>query len=173
MNGVVSGTRRLPARRSDMVVSETTTSAGLRRRQTNVSTSHVLEGEDSAYSVKATFITAAIAPRYQQDLQQPRQVYLAQEQYQKALESNSKTLYIQIRVVGQDHPDVANTYYDLACLHASRDTEQCRMMLAKAEETGCLWQAVTIAHVQQDSDLDPVRHLDWFTDLLSRGKAQT
>ena len=57
MNGVVSGTRRLPARRSDMVVSETTTSAGLRRRQTNVSTSHVLEGEDSAYSVKATFFT--------------------------------------------------------------------------------------------------------------------
>ena len=77
-------------------------------------------------------------------------------------------------VQGQPHCcSGATTYYNLACLHASRDTEQCRMMLAKAEETGCLWQEITIAHVQQDSDLDPVRHLDWFADLLSRGKAQT
>ena len=99
-------------------------------------------------------------------------VFRKQGQYEKALEYYQKDLDITIKVVGHGHPLVATVYYNLACLFASRDTEQCRIMLAKAEETGCLWKAVTIAHVQQDSDLDPVRHADWFSDLLSRGEAE-
>ena len=100
-------------------------------------------------------------------------VHCSLADYEKALFHFGKAQEVFVAVFGYEHPRVTTTFYNLACLHASRDIEQCRMMLAKAEETGCLWQAVTIAHVQQDSDLDPVRHLDWFTDLLSRGKAQT
>ena len=46
------------------------------------------------------------------------------------------------------------------------------MMLEKAEKTGCLWLAITFEHVQNDSGLDPARHLDWFMAMVSRASLE-
>ena len=95
-------------------------------------------------------------------------VYSKQGNYEQAPFHHGRAQEVFVALYGDRHPHLANTYYNMACFHAKHDTEQCRMMLEKAEKTGCLWLAVTSEHVQNDSDLDPVRHFDWFTEMVSR-----
>ena len=49
-----------------------------------------------------------------------RLVYNSQGKYEEALEYYQKSLDIKIRVVGQDHPSVADSKYNLALLHKKR-----------------------------------------------------
>ena len=62
--------------------------------------------------------------------------------------------------------DVATSYYNLACLYAARDSTLCRDMLLKAEQTGQLY--LLKEHMKTDSDMDPVRELEWYKDLAMR-----
>ena len=97
-------------------------------------------------------------------------VYEQQEQIEKALQIYTSVLETKIQVCGAGSEPAARTCHNMACLHAKvLDIEQCRVMLEKAEKTGCLWLAVTPEHVHHDSDLDSVRHLDWFTAMVCRG----
>jgi len=54
----------------------------------------------------------------------------------------------------------------MACLYASRDVAKCEEMLGKAEETGCL--KLLAEHMCADQDLNPIRDLGWFAQLLER-----
>ena len=95
-------------------------------------------------------------------------MYSKQGNYEKALFHYGRAQEVFVAILGHDCPDTADTYYNMACAHAKHDAEQCRIMLEKAEQTGCLWLVVTSEHVQNDSDLDPVRHFDWFSEMVSR-----
>ena len=68
--------------------------------------------------------------------------------------------------MAKNTPSVANSYYNLACLHAARDSTLCRDMLLKAEQTGQLY--LLKEHMKTDSDMDPVRELEWYKDLAMR-----
>ena len=61
---------------------------------------------------------------------------------------------------------MANSCYNLACLYAARDSTLCRDMLLKAEQTGHLY--LLKEHMKTDSDMDPVRELEWYKDLAMR-----
>ena len=67
---------------------------------------------------------------------------------------------------GSEHPDVCNSFYNLACAYATRDSMLCRDMLLKAEQTGCLH--LLKEHMKTDSDLDAVRELEWCKELVRR-----
>ena len=83
--------------------------------------------------------------------------------HDEALEMFQKDLEI---TTGYNHPDVAQSYYNMACAHAPHDKLLCRDMLLKAERTGCL--SALKQHMATDSDLDVVRESEWFKDLISR-----
>ena len=59
----------------------------------------------------------------------------------------------------------------MACLYASRNVAKCEEMLGKAEETGCL--KLLAGHIGADPDLDPIRGLGWFAQLLERLSSQS
>ena len=93
-------------------------------------------------------------------------VYQKQGRYEEALVEYEKDLDLLVSVHGQEHPDVANMYYNLACLYAARESTLCRDMLLKAEQTGYLY--LLKEHMKTDSDMDPVRELEWYKDLSMR-----
>ena len=93
-------------------------------------------------------------------------VYYRQGYYERALEYYHKSLDIQIKVAGHDHIHVANSYYGLACVYAARDSTLCHDMLLKAEQTGHLY--LLKEHMKTDSDMDPVRELEWYKDIAMR-----
>ena len=47
-------------------------------------------------------------------------VYKQQGRYEEALDYYHRSLDIKVRVVGHDHPDVADSKYNLALLHKKR-----------------------------------------------------
>ncbi len=56
--------------------------------------------------------------------------------------------------------------YNLACIAALREDQQgCRQWLETCREQGALPDR---AHLESDSDLDPVREADWFKEFLER-----
>ena len=56
--------------------------------------------------------------------------------------------------------------YNLACLAARRgEIDECREWLSRAHRKGTL---PTRKHLESDSDMEPVRHLNWFKTLLKR-----
>ena len=68
---------------------------------------------------------------------------------------------------GRDHPDVATSYYNMACAHAPYDNLLCRDMLLKAESIALSSQLKE--GMTTHSDLDVVRESDWFKkDLILR-----
>ena len=93
-------------------------------------------------------------------------VYWKQGDLENALLQHQRALEVFLAVYGQEHPSVANSYYNLACLHAARDSTLCRDMLLKAEQTGQLY--LLKEHMKTDSDMDPVRELEWYKDLAMR-----
>ena len=93
-------------------------------------------------------------------------VYQEKGDIENALVQHQKAQEIRTRVLGSDHPDVCNSFYNLACAHATRDSMLCRDMLLKAEQTGCLH--LLKEHMKTDSDLDAVRELEWYKELVRR-----
>ena len=91
-------------------------------------------------------------------------VYGGQGHDERALEYHHKSLDIKIKV--GNWPLVAASYYNLAGLFAARDSTLCRDMLLKAEQTGQLY--LLKEHMKTDSDMDPVRELEWYKDLAMR-----
>jgi len=60
-------------------------------------------------------------------------VYRKQGQYERALEYYQKALDIDIKVSGQDHPDVAVSYHNLAAVYQSQGNHvQTKEMATKA-----------------------------------------
>ena len=84
----------------------------------------------------------------------------------QALEIYKSVLETKIRVCGHDSPDVCDSFYNLACAHATRDSMLCRDMLLKAEQTGFVY--LLKEHMKTDSDLDAVRELEWYKELVGR-----
>ena len=94
------------------------------------------------------------------------EVYRSLGDFEKALFHHEKALEIRTRVVGQDHPDVGMSYYNLACAYAPRDHNLCLDMLLKAENTGFLHRILD--HMQKDTDLQDVWDANWFKELVLR-----
>jgi hypothetical protein len=54
--------------------------------------------------------------------------------------------------------------YNLACVCSLEDEpEECRQWLIKSRDSGNLPER---SHLEQDTDLDPVRDLPWFKEFL-------
>ena len=80
-------------------------------------------------------------------------------------------LYEQARAsfeAAGDRVGVCKSFHGLACAYAPRDSMLCRDMLLKAKQTGCLnLPPHTLReHMKTDSDLDAVRELEWYKELL-------
>jgi hypothetical protein len=85
---------------------------------------------------------------------------------EEALVQLQKGLEVFLPVSGYEHPSVANSFYNLACAHATRDSMLCRDMLLKTEQTGFLY--LIREHMKTDSDLYAVRELEWYKELFER-----
>jgi hypothetical protein len=94
-------------------------------------------------------------------------VYQEKGDIENALVQHQKALEIRTRVFGSEkHREVCSSFYNLACAHATRDSMLCRDMLLKAEQTGFLY--LLKEHMKTDSDLDAVRELEWYKELVRR-----
>ena len=51
-------------------------------------------------------------------------VYDSQGKYEEALVQYRRTLEIQIRVLGQDHPNVARSKYNISVVHKRREESE-------------------------------------------------
>jgi len=56
----------------------------------------------------------------------------------------------------------------MAGLYASRDLALCYEMLLGSEQTKCLHLVVKVDHIENDADLESVRELAWFKELVFR-----
>ena len=125
----------------------------------------VLQVQHRVLDVASSKYNIADLKEAQGDLEEARSLFLECEQiYANVLGFFSqRALEVFLAVYGQEHPSVANSYYNLACLYAARDSTLCRDMLLKAEQTGQLY--LLKEHMKTDSDMDPVRELEWYKDL--------
>ena len=94
------------------------------------------------------------------------EVYRHQGKYEEALVQHMKSLDIKKKFFSDEHPAVATSYYNMACVYAPRDEGLCRDMLVKAEQTGRLHELKE--DMTTESDLDVLRELEWFKQLLLR-----
>ena len=63
-------------------------------------------------------------------------VYEKQGRYEEALDYYHRSLDIKVRVVGQEHPQVADSKYNLALLHRKRrETDKARQLFLECEQT--------------------------------------
>ena len=64
------------------------------------------------------------------------EVYRQQGRYEEALDYYHRDLEITVRVVGQEHPQVADSKYNLALLHKKRrETDKARQLFLECEQT--------------------------------------
>jgi hypothetical protein len=89
-------------------------------------------------------------------------------EYERVIEYNHKSLEIKVSMVGHDHLLVGKSYYNMDCLYATRDHDLCCNMLLRTEETGWLGtpSGTSLEHMKTDTDLDPVRELEWYKQLI-------
>lgn len=63
------------------------------------------------------------------------------------------------------------TYYNMTCLYTSRDHDLCCDILFREQKTGWIGTTVIVSisleHMKEDTDFDPVRDLEWYKELMS------
>jgi tetratricopeptide (TPR) repeat protein len=103
--------------------------------------------------------------------------YAALGRHAEALKLHEETLALQKATLGPDHPDTLNTIYNIACVHAlmipkssdpAREADLAMEWLRKAVAAGYK----NLAHMKQDTDLDPLRKRDDFQKLMTELEAK-
>ena len=94
-----------------------------------------------------------------------------QGKYEEAFHLLEKSLDIRIKLVGFNHPNVVNSYVNLAWISIKQGNEsKCQAHLLRAFETGFLWRALSF--LETEDDFSAVRSAAWFQDLLQNAKKE-
>ena len=94
-----------------------------------------------------------------------------QGKYEEAFHLLEKSLDIRIKLVGFNHPNVVNSYVNLAWISIKQGNEsKCQAHLLRAFETGFLWRELSF--LETEDDFSAVRSAAWFQDLLQNAKKE-
>ena len=70
--------------------------------------------------------------------------------------------------LGRNHPDVANVYYNIACAHSCAGSILDALANLDNAASAGLSKAISMSHIETDTDLDNIRQHEQFQQILGR-----